>query len=68
MKTVIEIRYNWRVIDGEDDYHYHKVGLFNVTEIIENEPTNGMQLWNFLVYFEDGHSERVFNINHVFYL
>lgn len=71
MKKVIKLYYNWRQVnDGYqqgDDYNIFEVGKNGVIEIIENEPHNGMQLWNYEIHFENGESQRIFNPNHVFY-
>jgi len=74
MKRVNLIRFNWIQVgstldrDGcGEDYSTHKVGDKGVLSIEENEPHNGMQLWNYVVNFEDGTSCRIFNPNYVEY-
>lgn len=74
MKTVKSVKYNWRQIgstidrDGAgDDWERFTVGEKGVVSIKENEPHNGMQLWNYLVTLEDGTSYRIFNPNFVEY-
>ena len=42
-------------------------GEKGVTFIEENEPHNGMQLWNYVVHLEDGTKYRIFNPNFVEY-
>jgi hypothetical protein len=49
------------------NYDWFEVGRNGVTEIIENAPTNGMELWNFVIRYEDGKTFRVFNPNEVEY-
>ena len=46
---------------------FYEVGKSGVSEIIENEPHNGLQKWNFLIIKEDGTKIREFNINTVTY-
>jgi len=65
---------NWRQVgslsdrDGfGEDYDKYEVGVNSVVSIHENEPTNGNQLWNFLLEYEDGTRSRVFNPNYVEY-
>lgn len=73
-KKVKALKYNWRQAgsalnrDGVgEDYDVCKVGEKGVVSIEENEPHNGMQLWNYVVYLEDGGSFRIFNPNFVVY-
>jgi hypothetical protein len=43
------------------------VGVNAVTNIEENEPHNGNQLWNFIITYECGKQSRIFNPNYVEY-
>ncbi len=74
MKKVKSIFYNWRMagssVDRDgcgEDFDKFEVGLKDVKEIIENEPRNGMQLWNYEVILNNGISYRIFNPNTVEY-
>lgn len=50
-----------------ENYGRFTVGVNNVKLIEENEPFNGNQVWNYVVYFEDGKKVRIFNPNYVEY-
>jgi hypothetical protein len=74
MKKVKSVKYNWRQVgstvecDGAgDDWERFTVGENGVTSIQENEPHNGMQLWNYVVELENGTTYRIFNPNFVEY-
>jgi len=74
MKKVKLIMFNWRQVgsiqdrDGAgENYDKFEVGVSGITEIQENEPCNGMQLWNYIAVHEDGRSFRVFNPNFIEY-
>ena len=74
MKKVKLLDFNWRQIgsvqdrDGAgEDYTRVLVGEKGVVSIEENEPHNGMQLWNYVVNYEDGKQMRIFNPNYVEY-
>ena len=70
---IIKIVTNWRFnppFDGYDGYVIsddYEIGVKDVVKIIQHEPKKGLQMWNFVVVYEDGTSERVFNINQVVY-
>ena len=71
---VKSVMYNWRQVgstvdrDGAgDDWEIFTVGKNGVKSIEENEPHNGMQLWNYVVHLEDGTKYRIFNPNFVEY-
>lgn len=73
MKVKI-LHFNWRQVgstndrDGAgEDYHLFTVGVNGVKSIEENAPSNGMEMWNFVVTLEDGVQYRVFNPNFVEY-
>ena len=71
--TVKAIVTNWRFnppfdgYDGQVISENYEVGISGVVNITQNEPSNSMQLWNFLVSYKDGTAIRVFNINEVTY-
>lgn len=74
MAQVKSVTYNWHQAgsvqnrDGAgEDYAKYTVGFECVVSIQENEPTNGNQVWNYVVTFEDGGSCRIFNPNFVEY-
>lgn len=74
MRTVKSVRYNWRQVgsfvdrDGTGvDWDQFIVGKNGVKSIEENEPRNGMQLWNYVVELESGTVYRIFNTNFVEY-
>lgn len=72
MRKVKSIRYNWRPVGSlnegiGDDWNYFEVGKNGVKSIEENEPRNGMQLWNYVVELESGTVYRIFNPNFVEY-
>jgi len=74
MKKVKLLDFNWRQIgsvqdrDGSgEDYTRVSVGEKGVISIEENEPHNGMQLWNYVVTYENGKQTRIFNPNYVDY-
>lgn len=71
---VRELKYNWRqagsTIDRDgagEDYDSFTVGEKGVILIEENEPFNGMQLWNYIIHFQDNSKVRIFNPNFVEY-
>lgn len=64
---VISITYNWRVvsdgcqtIDCADEYH---VGQRGVIEIEEHPAMGSGDRWFYIIKFEDGHEEKIFNPN-----
>ena len=74
MKRVKALHYNWRQVgsivdrDGAgDDSEKFTVGKNGVKSIEENEPHNGMQLWNYVIHLENGTIYRIFNPNVVEY-
>jgi hypothetical protein len=72
MTTVKSIDFNWHQAgnlhsDIGDNYSRYTVGISGVISIVENEPCNGMQLWNYVILLDDGRSYRVFNPNFVEY-
>jgi len=54
-------------IAAGEDFDVYEVGNSGVVSIQENEPHNGMQLWNYFITKEDGTRLRVFNPNFVEY-
>ena len=69
---VSKLTFNWcqtgNIQNGlSEDFNIFTVGKNKVTHIIENKPENGLECWNYLVNFEDGHAVRVFNPNLVEY-
>ena len=71
---VKSVKYNWRQVgstidkDGAgDDWERFTIGEKGVQDIEENEPTNGMQLWNYVVTMVDGTIYRIFNPNFIEY-
>lgn len=74
MKKVKLLDFNWRQVgsvqdrDGAgEDYMRLTVGVNGVISIEENEPHNGMQLWNYVVSYSCGKQARIFNPNYVEY-
>ncbi len=74
MSKVKSVTYNWHQAGSVQDrdgacenWERCKVGEKGVKYIEENEPHNGMQLWNYVVRLEDGSSFRIFNPNFVEY-
>ena len=74
MKKVKLVSFNWRQVgstidrDGAgEDYERYEIGKNGVKSITENQPRNGMELWNYEIEMEDGRSFRVFNPNFVEY-
>lgn len=72
---VKKITFNWYQCgstadsDGAgEDWSRYVVGLEGVLEIIENEPNNPFEQWNYLVKMRDGSAIRIFNPNTVEYL
>ena len=69
-KSVKKLITNYR-IEGDiesgvgEDFDPYEVGQRGVVSIEENQPANGVQLWNFLIKYEDGSEIRVFNPNKV---
>lgn len=68
MARVKLIQFNWHqsgsvfTKDGAvEDYNQYEVGRNDVTEIIENEPHNGLQQWNYVVHLSNGAKTRIFN-------
>lgn len=71
---VKSVTYNWHQAgsvqdrDGSgENWERFVVGEKGVILIEENEPHNGMQLWNYVVHLEDGTKYRIFNPNFVEY-
>ena len=71
---VKELQYNWYQhgsiqdnLGAGEDYYRYVVGEHGVVSIEENEPTNGLQKWNYIVRMESGEAHRVFNPNLVIY-
>ena len=71
---VKSVTFNWHQVGSATDrdgagesWDRSTVGEKGVTLIEENEPTNGMQQWNYVVHFEDGKRTRIFNPNFVEY-
>ena len=71
---VKKITFNWHQAGSLGEgytayckYEWFEVGRNGVTEIIENAPKDGMELWNFIICFEDGRTFRIFNPNAVEY-
>lgn len=71
---VKKVRFNWfqsgSTVDSEgagEDWDYVEVGKNGVIQIVENEPHNGQQKWNYLVILKDGGGSRIFNPNYVEY-
>lgn len=71
---VKSVQFNWHqagsTIDRDgagEDWNRSTVGEKGVVLIEENEPHNGMQLWNYVVHCEDGTKTRIFNPNFVEY-
>ena len=65
---VKRIDFNWfSTHENGEEFTYYEVGKEEVSEIQENEPHNGMQLWNYIVKFKDGKTVRIFNPNYVEY-
>jgi len=74
MNKVKSVKFNWHQAgsvtdrDGSgDSYEKAEVGKYGVVSIEENEPTNGNQVWNYVVVGEDGIISRIFNPNFVEY-
>ncbi len=74
MKKVKSVRYNWVQVGSTidragagEDWQRFTVGENGVISIEENEPHNGMQLWNYVVELENGESCRIFNPNFIEY-
>ena len=71
---VKSVKFNWcqkgSVMDRDgagDDWERATVGVLGVTKIVENEPNDGLQQWNYLVFTQDEESCRIFNPNFVEY-
>lgn len=71
---VKSLNFNWHQVgstvdrDGcGENYHVYEVGKHNVSEIIENKPCNGLEVWNYEVRLKTGETYRVFNPNFVEY-
>jgi len=71
---VKKLHFNWRQVgstserDGAgEDFDCFEVGKRDVSEIIENKPCNGLEVWNYEVKLTTGQSFRVFNPNYVEY-
>lgn len=71
---VKKLLFNWHQVgsstdnDGAgEDYSVYEVGKNNITDIVENEPHNGMQKWNYMIKTKGGIICRVFNPNYVEY-
>lgn len=68
---VKKIHFNWfQTSNGQDsgeDYSFYEVGVLGVSEIIENEPHNGLQVWNYIIKFNNHTVVRIFNPNYVEY-
>lgn len=68
LARIKKIHANWHfTTELGDEYDVYEVGKANVSEIIENEPHNGLQKWNYLVHLDNGTTFRLFNVSHVEY-
>lgn len=67
MKKVKSLQYNWQQNRDGQGWERFTVGENGVESIIEHEPKNGMELWNYEVVLESGTSYRIFNPNFVEY-
>lgn len=74
MQKVKSLLYNWHQAGSVNDrdgagenWSWFKVGENRVTFIRENEPKNGMEMWNYEVYIDHKLSHRIFNPNIVEY-
>ena len=71
---VKSIKYNWHQVGSVQDrdgigenWERFTVGEKGVKSIKENEPHNGMQVWNYVVELEDKTKFRIFKPNIVEY-
>jgi len=69
---VKSLKYNFHLSgnthDGiNEDYYQHIVGEKGVTEIMECEPMNGNQSWNYIIFVNEEIKYRIFNPNTVEY-
>jgi hypothetical protein len=71
---VKSVKYNWHAVgstldrDGAgEDWTRIEVGQDGVTSIIESEPCNGLQMWNYTAFKGNDPCCRIFNPNFVEY-
>ena len=64
---ITKLEYNWWGHSQGEDYYTHEVGKKNVTDIVEHCAQGEGDKWSYLVTFEDGHVERIFNPNKIYY-
>lgn len=62
-----QINFNWFSSAEGEEFSNYVVGSGGVIKIEENFPEFPGDSLNYLVTFEDGHKERIFNPNQVFY-
>jgi len=62
------INYNWyHTNEHGEEFDYANIGEHGVNFIKEHIPKGEGDKWFYNVFYDDGHIERVFNINKVFY-
>ena len=71
---VKSVKFNWHqagsIMDKNgagDDCEKLTLGERGVVNIEEHIPCNGLEQWNYVVAFEDGSKQRIFNPNFVEY-
>lgn len=66
---ITKIKYNWRQVsyghDAGEDYDEREIGKNGVTNIHEHLPRGDADPHYCRVDFEDGHQERIMNLNAV---
>lgn len=68
MRKVKKIHTNWFYsTEVGEEYITIEVGVKGVTKIVENEPHNGLQKWNYEIYHDDNIVTRTFNVDYVEY-
>lgn len=72
--VITRIEFNWHQkgsiqdsLGCGEDYYVHEKGKKGVLTIHEYEPANRNQVHYFIVNFEDGSMEKIFNPNRVYY-
>jgi len=71
---VKKILFDWHQIGStsescgaDEQFSTYEVGKNGVVNILENEPHNGLQKWNYVVSMDNGSVYRVFNTSFVEY-
>ena len=64
---ITKLEYNWFFCNEGEDCYSHEVGKKDVVKIVQHTPAGPGDVWFYETVFEDGHVERIYNPNKVYY-